>query len=142
MASCRASSNANVMDFFLQQHTKKQFTLKQQKVYAAILQDTTKDSQEKKLEKVFWSSILTKSKFERGVGVWVIIKSNSCNSQWNSALAILIVRVDNDLNEREQIDLRLVCFFNKPLLLFCFLKLVLTFNNVRGSLECNCCKFS
>ena len=56
------------MDFFLQQHTKKPFTVKQQKVYATILQDTTKDSREKKLEKVFWSSILTKSKFERGGG--------------------------------------------------------------------------
>ena len=61
-----------------------------------------------------------------GVGVWVIIKSNSCNSEWNSALTILMVHVDNDLNEREQIDLRLVCFFNELLLLFCFLKLVLT----------------
>ena len=75
-------------------------------------------------------------------GVWVIIKSNSCNSEWNSALAILIVRVDKDLNECEQIDLRLVCFFNKHLLLFCFLKLVLTFNNLRGSLEGDCSKFS
>ena len=54
--------------FFCSNIPKKLLTLKQQKVYAAILQDTTKDSREKKLEKVFWSSILTKSKFERGGG--------------------------------------------------------------------------
>ena len=128
--------------FFLQQHTKKTIDCQTTKSLCRYSTGYNKGFTRKKTWKGLLVFDLDLVKVWEGGGVWVIIKSNSCNSQWNSALAILIVRIDNDLNEREQIDLRLVCFFNEPLLLFCFLKLVLTFNNVRGSLECDCCKFS
>ena len=131
--------------FFLQQHTKKTIDSQTTKSLRRYSTGYNKGfTRKKNLKRSFGLRSWLSQSLRGGVGVWVIIKSNSCNSQWNSALAILIVRVNNDLNEREQIDLRLVCFFNEPLLLFCFLKLVLTFNYVyvRGSLECDYCNFS
>ena len=132
------------MDFFFFAATyQKNYWLSNNKKFTPLFYRIQQRIHEKKnLKRSFGLRSWLSQSLRGGVGVWVIIKSNSCNSQWNSALAILIVRVNNDLNEREQIDLRLVCFFNEPLLLFCFLKLVLTFNYVRGSLECDYCKFS
>ena len=55
---------------------------------------------------------------------------------------IFIVRIEKDIDEREQIDLRFIYFFNESLLLFFFLKLVLTLNDVSVSLDCDNCKTS
>ena len=66
-------------------------------------------------KKIVWSSRFIESKFDRGGGGGA---SNSCNSEWNSALKFFIVRTDYELNEREQIALALFDFLGNSLLLF------------------------
>ena len=88
-------------------------------------------------EKIVWSSRFIESKFDGGQGG----VSNSCNSEWNSVLNFFIVRTDYELNEREQIALGLFGFLENSLLLF-FVKVMLTLNDQRGSLEQDDCEFS
>ena len=95
--------------FFFQQHTKETIDSQTTKSLRRYSTGYNKGfTRKKNLKRSFGLRSWLSQSLRRGVGVWVIIKSNSCNSQWNSALAILIVRVDNDLDEREQFDLRLV----------------------------------
>ena len=87
-----------------------------------------------------WSSNLRliESKFDKRGG------SNLCNSEWNSALKFCIVRTDYELNEHmhEQIALGLFGFLENSLLLFFFVKVMLTLNDQWVSLEQDDCKFS